>query len=313
MRVHPNPRFGIACVLMAATLWGTTGTAQALAGGTLSSLWFGALRLLVAAAFFAVFAAVAGGARRAAWQGLALIDVLGAGLCMAVYNLAFFGGVRLTGVAIGTAIALGSGPIWAGLLQALLQRAPPGANWWAGTSIAVAGGVLLSAGGHAGPASVPASGVAMCLISGLAYAVYTLLNKRMVAVVPASTITLAAFGIAAALAVPAAWVGSGTASIGPRDALAVVYTGVVSAGIAFLVFSHALHHISPASGVSLALCEPVVAFGLAVMVLGESAGTASIAGLLLVVAGVLGVMRAELGGWPSNRIAAATAPCRAVD
>jgi len=310
MKIHP--KLGIACVLMAAALWGTTGTAQALAGGTLSPQWFGALRLLLAAAFFAVFAATTGGARRAAWRGLAPADVLGAGLCIAVYNLAFFAGVRLTGVGVGTAIALGSGPIWAGLLQALLQRVPPAASWWAATAIAVAGGVLLSAGGHTG-GPVSASGVALCLVSGLSYAVYALLNKRMVTTAPASTITLAAFAIAAALALPAAWIGAGAPSIGPRDALAVAYTGVVTAGIAYLLFTHALHHISAATGVTLALGEPVVAFGLAVAVLGEQADAAAVAGLLLVVAGVLGVVRAELGNTPRRSPAAAAGaatPCR---
>ena len=291
-----NPRLGIGCVLMAATLWGTTGTAQALAGGALPAIWFGALRLLVAAMFFAVFAASTGGARRAAWQGLAPADVLGAGLCMAVYNLAFFVGVQRTGVAIGTAIALGSGPIWAGLLQAALHRAPPRLAWWAATAVAVTGGVLLSTGEGAGLTQVSAWGVALCLTSGLSYAVYTVLNKRMVAAAPASTITLAAFGVAAARALPAAWLGSGAPALGAVDPRAGAYTGIVTAGVAYLLFSHALHHVSPATAVSLALGEPAVAFALAVTLLGEQTGAAGLAGFALVVAGVLGVVRTELRG-----------------
>lgn len=291
-----RPGFGAACVLAAAALWGTTGTAQALAGGTLPAIWFGALRLAVAALFFAAVAAAGGGLRRHAWQRLAPADVLGAGLCMAVYNLAFFAGVQQTGVAVGTAIALGSGPIWAGALQALLQRAAPAAGWWLATAVAVAGGVLLSAGGGAGPAGVSVPGVLLCLSSGLSYAVYTLLNKRMVALAPAPTITLAAFGLAALLAVPAAALVAGAPQPGVRDLWAVAYTGVATAGVAYLLFSHALHHISPATGVTLALGEPAVAFALAVLVLGEPTGPAGLAGLLLVVGGVLGVVRAELRG-----------------
>lgn len=127
--VTPRPLIGVLCVMAAAALWGTTGTSQALAGGGLSSLWFGALRLCFAALFFAVFAAVTQPWLRRAWQGLAPRDALGAGLCMAVYNLAFFAGVKLTGVAIGTAIALGSGPIWRGscrLYSSVNRPRPPG-------------------------------------------------------------------------------------------------------------------------------------------------------------------------------------------
>lgn len=44
---------------------------------------------------------------------------------MTAYNLAFFAGVRSSGVAVGTAIALGIGQLWAGLLQALLLGRQP--------------------------------------------------------------------------------------------------------------------------------------------------------------------------------------------
>lgn len=273
-------------------LWGTTGTSQALAGGTLPSLWFGALRLVFAALFFAVFAAVSRGLTRRAWQGLSPSAALGAGLCMAVYNLAFFAGVKLTGVGVGTAIALGSGPIWAGLLQAVFQRQPPTGAWWVGTVVAITGGVLLSLGG--GERSVSVSGVVLCLSSGLSYAVYTLLNKRMVGHAPASSITLSAFAVAALVALPAAALQAGLPSLAVRDLIAVAYTGIVTAGVGYLLFSLALHHIRPATAVTLALTEPVVAFLLAVLLLGEQANLASIGGLAFVVAGVLGVVRSEL-------------------
>jgi DME family drug/metabolite transporter len=288
----PHPALGVACVIAGATLWGTTGTAQSLAGGALPPLWFGALRLAFATAFFVVFAGATGALSGAAWRGLSVRDALGAGLCMAVYNLAFFAGVKLTGVAIGTAIALGSGPIWAGLLQAVFQRQPPTGAWWAGTATAIAGGVLLSLGGGALAFSPP--GIALCLASGLSYAVYTLLNKRMVGHAPAASITLAAFGLAALVALPVAAWQAGMPAPAVRDLLAAAYTGIVTAGVGYLLFSTALRHIAPATGVTLALTEPVVAFLLAVLVLGEPAGMAAVAGLALVVAGVLGVVRAEL-------------------
>lgn len=292
MQVVPRPLLGVGCVVGAALLWGTTGTSQALAGGSLPSLWFGALRLVFAALFFIAFAAVSGELARRAWQGLPLPAALGAGLCMAVYNLAFFAGVKLTGVGIGTAIALGSGPIWAGMLQAVLQRQPPSAAWWLGTAVAITGGVLLSVGG--GTLTVSAPGVALCLTSGLSYAVYTSLNKHMVGRAPASTITLAAFGLAALVSLPAAALEAGLPAIAARDLIAVAYTGVVTAGVGYLLFSFALHHVQPATAVTLALTEPVVAFVLALVVLGEPASVAAFVGLALVVAGVLGVVRSEL-------------------
>ena len=101
----------------AAMLWGTTGTAQSLLPPGVSPLWVAALRLGGSALFFALlaqarrWAAAASGPgadplwpARDAWPGIAL-----AGLCMALYNLAFFAGVKAAGVAVGTAVAIGSG------------------------------------------------------------------------------------------------------------------------------------------------------------------------------------------------------------
>jgi DME family drug/metabolite transporter len=292
MDTTARPVVGVACVVGAALLWGTTGTAQALAGGALPAPWFGALRLAFAALFFLAFAAASGALVRRAWQQLPPCAAAGAGLCMAAYNLAFFAGVQLTGVGVGTAIALGSGPIWAGVLQAVFQRQPPAAAWWAGTAVAIAGGGLLTAGG--GAQAVSASGVALCLAAGLSYAVYALLNQRMVGHAPASAITLSAFALAALVALPAAAWHAGAPAPGLRDLAAAAYTGVVTAGIGYLLFSLALHHIRPATGVTLALTEPVVAFTLAVLLLGETASVPALLGLALVVAGVLGVVRSEL-------------------
>lgn len=304
-----RPAVGVLCVMAAAMLWGTTGTSQALAGGGLPAPWFGALRLVFAALFFVAFAAVTGALSRHAWQGLPPLAALGAGLCMAVYNLAFFAGVQLTGVGVGTAIALGSGPIWAGLLQAVFQRQPPTVTWWGGTAVAIAGGVLLSAGGGGGLVSAP--GVALCLASGLAYAVYALLNQRMLGQAPAASIVLAAFGVAALLALPAAALQSGAPAPGWRDLFAVAYAGVVTAGVGYLLFSHALHHLRPATAVTLALTEPVVAFGLAVTLLSEPASATAWGGLALVLAGVLGVVRAELAGPARVRHPAPSPPAAA--
>lgn len=135
----------------------------------------------------------------------------------------------------------------------------------------------------------------LCLTAGLSYAVYTLLNKRVAGRVPASSFTLAAFALAAAIALPSAALHDGWPILAGRDLVAVAYTGIVTAGVGYLLFSAALRHIAPATGVTLALTEPVVAFCLAVFLLGEPAGALAVSGLLLVVAGVLGVVRAELG------------------
>lgn len=281
-------------VLLAAVLWGTTGTAQSLAPAGLSPYAVGAWRLLLASLFFAAVASRSD--HRQGLRGHAGAVVI-AGAAMAAYNLAFFAGVRETGVAIGTAVALGSGPIWAGLLQMLFAGRLPAGVWWLGTTLAVAGGVLLVLGGGAA-IEVSPWGVALCALAGLSYAVYALVSKRLVGAAAPEIVTLWVFGVAALIAMPlagiAAWrLGTGWLP-GGAQMLMVAYLGVVTCGVAYLLFNHALRHVGGPTAVTLALAEPVVAFTLAVVVLGERPAVSAFVGLALVLLGLVVVVKAEL-------------------
>ncbi len=289
---------GTLMVLLAAMLWGTTGTAQSLAPAQLPAQWVGALRLAMSALFFLTYVLLTqpgqrlrDDLRRMPWRWVLL-----SGACVAGYNLSFFAGVKASGVAIGTAIAIGSGPLWAGLLQWLLAGRAPRAVWWIGTLLAVAGGALMVLAGSGG-VRFNATGVGLCLAAGLSYAAYALVNQRLVREAAPSTVTLLVFGTAALIAVPAAMVWVGTApAMSPGSWMVVSYLGVVATGLAYLLFSSALRHISGATGVTLALAEPLTAFVLAVLVVHEQPTAGAFAGLGLVLAGLAVVIWAEVRG-----------------
>jgi DME family drug/metabolite transporter len=289
---------GVAMVLVAAMLWGTTGTAQSFAPLSLSPYWIGALRLGVAALFFwptlwmTDRQAAAADLRRLPWSRIGL-----AAVCMCAYNLAFFAGVRACGVAVGTAVALGSGPVWAGALQAVLTKVLPLRSWWLGTTIAVAGVVGMATGGGVG-SGVTATGVLLCLLAGLSYAIYALVNQHMVSVASPTAVTTTVFTLAAALAIPGAVALAGMPQLQARDTAIVLWLGLVSTGVAYLLFSHALQRVSAATGVVLALAEPVTAFVLAIVVVGEHPGWIGALGLAAVLAGLWVVVNSE---WTSAR------------
>lgn len=67
----------------------------------------------------------------------------------------------------------------------------------------------------------------------------------------------------------------------------------VATGVAYLLFSHALRHVSVATCVTLTLAEPVTAFVLAILVVGEQPGAAAFGGLGFVVSGLLLVVWGE--------------------
>jgi DME family drug/metabolite transporter len=287
---------GAGMVIAAAALWGTTGTAQTFMPAHTSPYWVGTLRMAIATLFFVAFIGWRrrGGDRptlavpRAGWRWVRL-----AGLCRAGYNLSFFAGVNATGIAIGTAVAVGSGPAWAGLLRALVSRRPPAPVWWVGTLLAIGGGCLMVMPGSGAGSQVDGVGLALCLASGLCYATYTLVSQRLVSHSPPATVTLWVFTVASAAAIPTAFYISGPFSTTPAGWAIVAYLGLVTTGVSYLLFSHALRHISGASGVTLALAEPVTAFGLALLVVHERPAPAAFAGLAMVLAGLAIVVWTE--------------------
>src|SRR3954452_5578028 len=127
-------------VLLAAVLFGTTGTAQALGPDDSTPLTVGAVRILIGGGLLAAAAIATGG-----WKGrwpLGLVLIAGAGV--AVYQLAFFEAVARTGVGVGAVVDIGSGPVFAGVLERVALGAWPSRRWLVATITAVAGVAVLT-------------------------------------------------------------------------------------------------------------------------------------------------------------------------
>ena len=138
----------VAAVLAAAVLFGTTGTAQALGPDGTSPLGVGAVRLAVGGlALLAVLPMLGGSAVRATGLWRTPLGLL-AGGCTALYQVCFFAAVDRAGVALGTLVTIGSGPVFAGLLGAVLLRERVQAAWLVATGTCVVGLALLSLAGN---------------------------------------------------------------------------------------------------------------------------------------------------------------------
>lgn len=290
---------GIALVALAGVLWGTSGTAQYLGAAGLSPFWVGAAQLAAASVFLGLALWWALQRRpgslvlRPRAAGLRWSWFFWASLGIGGYSVFFYEGLQLAGVGVGTAVAIGSSPIWAGLLQALVLRAPLSALWWLGTLVSVAGGAAMVLGKGAG-GSASWQGLVMCLLAGLSYAGYALINKRLVSHMAPKVVNFYVFTGAALLAAPVAWAQAGQPQWSLPSVLVVIYLGAVVSGIAHMLFSIGLRHISGPTGVALSLIEPVAAFVLAVWVVGEHQPLVAWLGLAGVLVGLLVVVRAEM-------------------
>ncbi len=261
----------VAWLLLAAVLWGTTGTAQALGEAEGSPLTVGAVRLAIGSAGLLVF-----GVRsmaRPPWRWLALGAV-----AMAGYQVAFFSGVARAGVALGTVVAIGSSPIVAGILAWFSRGEIPDRRWWTATGLAIAG-VGLIAGR---PDEVDPTGVALALLAGVAYAVSTLASKHLLDVMTPTAAMAAMFGVAAILLAPLLpgadleWITR------PAGLGAALWLGLGATTASYIAFARGLRHSTVGQAATLALAEPATATLLGVVVLVERPPPAAVAGVALV-------------------------------
>ncbi|MER7207928.1 EamA family transporter [Streptosporangium sp. NPDC000239] len=270
-------------VVAAAVLWGTAGTVGMLAAGV-DPVSLAAARLVLGGLVLVV-------AARRLLPRLPRGGMLPlAALAVAAYQLCFFAAVGRTGVAVGTVVAIGSGPVFTGLLSWLLDRRVPSGRWAAATAAAVAGCAVLTGGGG----QVRLDGVLLALLGGLLYAFYAVTAARVIATgVPSDAVMAAMFGGAAVVMLPVLlW--TGTAWLAePRGLLTAVYLGCVSTALAYVLYGRGLRVTPVATAATLALAEPAVAALLGVVVLGERLTLVSACGLALLGASLVVVALPE--------------------
>ncbi len=277
-------------MLGAAILWGTTGTSQALApeGATPASI--GALRLGVGGLALLAYAALRGSLGGV--RGLPRIPVVAAAVCMAAYQLLFFGGVARTGVAVGTIVGIGSVPIWGGILGYLFARERPGRPWQIATLLGVIGAGLLAVSGSA-ELKVELFGLFLAAGAGAAYAGFALFNKQLIGNHRTESVQVAVFLLGAILLLPLlfgvdlSWVAQ------PAGMLVVLHLGLVTVGLAYSLFALGLKQTPISSAMTLTLAEPLTAGILGVLVLGERLTPQAGVGILLILSGLVVLIRSN--------------------
>jgi len=284
-----------ALVIAAAVLFGTTGTAQALGAHGAQAPVVGGLRIAVGGLLLAGLALL-----RRRWRPIAALiggharAVLLGASAVASYQLCFFSGVATTGVALGTLVAIGSGPVCAGLLG-LAIRERPTARWAAATVLAVSGGAVLLLAGRS--ANVVPLGVLLAFGAGVSYAVLTVAARHLVASGRDSTDVMTVLFLGAAFLLLAAWMGRDLRPLaGPAGVATMAWLGVFATAIPYLLFGRGLRSLPAASVTTLTLAEPLTATLLALVVLRERPTAVAWLGAALIAAGLL--------------VAAAVAPSR---
>jgi len=286
MQSSKNYLLGVTAIIVASTIWGTTGTAT--------------FAPEVGAAAIGAAAMGLGGLAQAAiaWRGLiasrkALADqwrvLLVGAVCVAIYPLAFYGSMRMAGVTIGTVISLGSAPLLSAGIEYRQSGFRPSLRWLAGAIIGIVGLVLLSmsedSGGHASSAEGSTlMGALVGLVAGFTYALYSSCARQLMQGGISSTTAMGAtFGIGGLLLMPVLLATGGPFLASWNNAAVGLYMAFVPMFLGYVCFGYGLSRVETSVATTITLFEPVVAAFFAVVIVGERLSALGWFGVLLVV------------------------------
>ncbi|MFF0290004.1 DMT family transporter [Streptomyces sp. NPDC005262] len=287
-------------LIVAGVAWGTAGAAASLIfrvsdlGPLALSFWrcVGGLVLLLAALVLRPrrTAAPAESRRRR------LLRILGTGVGLTVFQSAYFAAVEATGLAVGTVVTLGAGPVLIAVGARLTMGERLGGGGLAAVVGALAGLAVLVLGGDGG--TVRPAGVALALLSAAGYAGITLLTRwlgRDGGGSDALSTSAWAFGIGALGLLPMA----AAEGLVPHTADAaqvvwlLVYVAAVPTALAYALYFAGAAAVRAATVSVIMLLEPVSAAVIAVAVLREQLTAATVVGTLLLLTAVAGLAVAE--------------------
>ena len=269
-------------VLLAAILWGTTGTTQTFLQDGISPFAVACVRSGIGGGVLLIIAVIM---RKMNWQSWPWKWTIAAALSIALFQCLFFSSIRFTGVAIGTVVTIGSAPVFAGLIEWFIWKVKPTRIWGVATSLAIIGCILLFV--NRGQAVVDPFGVGLALGGGLMFALYTNVSKQLTKgaeTLPAVAMT---FSLCALFLVPLALMGGFTWIGSMNNLVPMLYMGIMTTSIAYLLFLGGLRLVSSSAAVTLSLAEPLTAALLGVFFLGEYLSWTSWGGVLFILGGIL--------------------------
>ncbi|MEY4532565.1 MAG: hypothetical protein RI926_334 [Actinomycetota bacterium] len=241
------------------------------------------------------------------WKNIGAIPlvILGA-LGLAVYSTVFYIGMSWAGVALGNVIALGSAPLFAGVIEWVVDKQRPSWRWLIATAITVVGGVMLVSGRNFGEdgggvirnQSMVTAGIFLALLAGLAYALYTYMANKLMkphadrpqgmghrpvisTIQLVSALPLIVILVALVIADP------GQFQNQPLAVPVMAYLILFPTAVGHLLLAVGLGAMPASRAAVYTLFEPVVAVVFAVLIVGEVIAPFGWLGLIIVLLGLL--------------------------
>ena len=289
-RGAPSVTQGALMVMAAGFCWGTSGTLQAFAPAGATPMTIGAVRVVGTALILLCITLARNPARffSGRWR---LFPVFLAGFGLTLYQLTFFAAARMAGAGVAAIIAIGSAPVMAGVMGRVFFGERLSRRWCAATGLAVFGGVLLVSGGNSATGQASPLGILLALTAGFAYSLEGVGIRMIGRDRESFDATTAIFIASAILGFPFL--------ITPESAWIFTWHGLfiifllagISSALAFALFTKGLLIVGVAKSYTLALTEPLTAWLLSTVILGQKLAPIGLLGVTIIAAAILFLAR----------------------
>lgn len=283
-------RTGFALLIAAGPIWGTIGVAARLVfeRTELDALEISWLRTFFAAPACLLFGLRLLGRRLFAVRPRDMLWVAGLAVTIYLFQYLYLVGVREIGVTVATLICLCSIPILVALASVPLFGEQPSRTVLISLVAAVAGTGLLTVGqGATGGDGSLSLGIVASLASAVGASIYTLGSRSFVRRYAPITALALGFPITLLIFAPVMRGGHVNADIPLSAWLLLIYLGVGTQGIAYLLFQQGLRTESATVASIVTLLEPVLAAILAWLIFAERLGALGAIGAAMLIAGLV--------------------------
>ena len=281
------PRLG---ALLAVVFWGLSFVATKAVVAEISPVTLIFIRTGLGTALLVAILALR---RQRAWPPRdALVPLAAMGFVgVALHQLLQAYALTLTSAA-STGWLIGVIPLWSALLAGVLLGERFGPRKVAGLLIGFAGAVLVVTRGELGARLLATSGTRgdlLVLASTVTWAVYTVMGHETIRRLGPLRATASAMLIGWLMLSPFFLAASGwreLRALSPAGWTAVLFLGIACSGLGYLFWCGALERVEASRVATLLYVEPLVTMAAAVVLLGEPVGATTVAGGLVVLAGV---------------------------
>ncbi|MDF2064898.1 EamA family transporter [Bacillus sp. Cr_A10] len=269
-------------VLLGAILWGTTGTAQTFLPDNAHPFIISAGRSTVGGFSLLIIMVLWRKIKFKTWPWK---ETFYAAICIALFQLLFFSSVKLTGVAIASVVAIGSAPVFSGIIEWLFLKLRPSRIWAISTLFAIVGCLFLFL--NKGEITINPIGIMYSLIAGMIFALYTISSKSLLEKEEAIPAVAMTFSVSALLLMPFFFIYDVSWLKEAGNIGIIFYLGLATTSIAYVLYARGLNKIPSSSALTLSLAEPTTAAILGVFIVGENLSTMSWIGILLLLGSIV--------------------------